>query len=59
MTTETQEQQWPSPKFYLMLDWGSTTNIPFEEVSGLEIDEEPIVDEEGYYMRTVEEKGKN
>lgn len=42
MTDETRNQNWPVPKFYFMVDWGSTTNIPFQEVSGLEIESEPI-----------------
>ncbi|MAZ73787.1 MAG: phage tail protein [Flavobacteriaceae bacterium] len=42
MTTETQAQQWPMPKFYFMVDWGSATNIPFQEVSGLDIEAQPI-----------------
>ena len=37
-----QDQNWPLPKFYFMVDWGSTTNIPFQEVSGLVIEAQPI-----------------
>ena len=37
-----QDQNWPLPKFYFMVDWGSTTNIPFQEVSGLDIEAQPI-----------------
>ena len=38
MTGEAQDNNWPLPKFYFMVDWGSTTNIPFQEVSGLDIE---------------------
>ena len=42
MAGEAQDTNWPLPKFYFMVDWGSTTNIPFQEVSGLDIESEPI-----------------
>lgn len=42
MAGEAQNKNWPLPKFYFMVDWGSTTNIPFQEVSGLEIEEKPL-----------------
>jgi phage tail-like protein len=42
MAGEAQDKNWPLPKFYFMVDWGSTTNIPFQEVSGLEIEAEPL-----------------
>jgi len=42
MAGEKQDNNWPLPKFYFMVDWGSTTNIPFQEVSGLEIEAEPL-----------------
>lgn len=35
MAGEAQDNIWPLPKFYFMVDWGSTKNIPFQEVSGL------------------------
>ena len=43
MAGEAQDKNWPLPKFYFMVDWGSTTNIPFQEVSGLEIQAEELV----------------
>jgi phage tail-like protein len=42
MSGEAKDTEWPLPKFYFMVDWGSTTNIPFQEISGLEIESEPI-----------------
>jgi len=42
MAGEAQDKNWPLPKFYFMVDWGSTTNIPFQEVSGLDIEGQPI-----------------
>jgi phage tail-like protein len=42
MAGEAQDKNWPLPKFYFMVDWGSTTNIPFQEVSGLEIQAEAL-----------------
>jgi len=42
MAGEKQDNNWPLPKFYFMVDWGSTTDIPFQEVSGLEIEAEPL-----------------
>lgn len=42
MSGETQDQNWPLPKFYFMVDWGSTTNIPFQEVSGLDFEAQLI-----------------
>ena len=42
MAGEAQDKNWPLPKFYFMVDWGSTTNIPFQEVSGLDIEAQPI-----------------
>ncbi len=42
MAGEAQDNNWPLPKFYFSVDWGSTTNIPFQEVSGLEIEAQPI-----------------
>ena len=40
MAGEAQDSQWPLPKFYFLVDWGGMTNIPFQEVSGLEMDAE-------------------
>lgn len=42
MEGEAQDKNWPLPKFYFMVDWGSTTNIPFQEVSGLNIESQSI-----------------
>ena len=42
MSENPQDPTWPIPKFYFMVDWGATTNIPFQEVSGLDIESEPI-----------------
>ena len=42
MAGEAQDKNWPLPKFYFMVDWGSTTNIPFQEVSGLEIEAQAL-----------------
>ncbi len=42
MAGDKQDKNWPLPKFYFMVDWGSTTNIPFQEVSGLEIEAQPL-----------------
>ena len=42
MAGEAQDKDWPLPKFYFMVDWGSQTNIPFQEVSGLDIEAQPI-----------------
>ena len=42
MIGEAQDKNWPLPKFYFIVDWGSNTNIPFQEVSELEIESEPM-----------------
>ena len=42
MTEEDRNKDWPLPKFYFMVDWGDTTNIPFQEVSGLNIEAQPL-----------------
>lgn len=42
MAGEAQNKNWPLSKFYFMVDWGRTTNIPFQEVSGLDIEAQPI-----------------
>lgn len=42
MAGEAQDSNWPLPKFYFSVDWGSTTNIAFQEVSGLEIEAQAI-----------------
>lgn len=42
MAEENQDNNWPLPKYYFMVDWGSTKNIPFQEVSGLNIEGEVL-----------------
>ena len=42
MASEAKDKNWPLPKFYFIVDWGSITNIPFQEVSGLDIESQPI-----------------
>ena len=37
-----QDQFWPLPKFYFSVDIGEFTDLPFQEVSGLDIDTEVI-----------------
>ncbi|MCC2545354.1 phage tail protein [Hymenobacter sp. BT175] len=36
MAGEAQDNNWPLPKFYFMVDLGDQSNVPFQEVSGLE-----------------------
>lgn len=42
MDENTQDLNWPLPRFYFVVDWGETRDIPFQEVSGLEIESQPI-----------------
>jgi phage tail-like protein len=42
MAEENQDNNWPQPKFYFRVDWGSTKDIPFQEVSGLEAEAQVI-----------------
>ena len=42
MAVENQDNNWPLPKFYFMVDWGSSKNILFQEVSGLELEAQNI-----------------
>ena len=42
MAGEAQDKNWPLPKFYFMVDWGGTKDIPFQEVTGLAIEAQPI-----------------
>lgn len=42
MAGENQDSNWPIPKFYFMVDWGNTVNIPFQEVSGLDFEGETL-----------------
>jgi len=37
-----QDQFWPLPKFYFSVDIGEATDLPFQEVSGLDIDTDII-----------------
>ena len=37
-----QDQYWPLPKFYFSVDIGDYTDLPFQEVSGLDIATEAI-----------------
>jgi len=37
-----QDQFWPLPKFYFSVDIGDQTDLPFQEVSGLDIDADVI-----------------
>ena len=37
-----QDQFWPLPKFYFSVDIGDFTDLPFQEVSGLDIETEVI-----------------
>lgn len=42
MAGEAQDNVWPLPKFYFMVDWGDQTDIAFQEVSGLDTESQPI-----------------
>ena len=42
MAGEVQDNGWPLPKFYFMVDIGDQTNLPFQEVSGLDVEAQPI-----------------
>ena len=37
-----QDQYWPLPKFYFSVDIGDYTDLPFQEVSGLDVETEAI-----------------
>ena len=37
-----QDQYWPLPKFYFSVDIGDFTDLPFQEVSGLDVESEAI-----------------
>jgi phage tail-like protein len=41
-TGEAQDQFWPLPKFYFSVDIGDITDLPFQEVSGLDVETEVI-----------------
>ena len=42
MAGEAQNNDWPIPRFYFMVDWGLGEDIPFQEVDGLDIDSKLI-----------------
>ena len=42
MAGEVQDNVWPLPKFYFTVDIGDQTNLPFQEVSGLDVEAQPI-----------------
>lgn len=42
MASNNQDQVWPLPKFYFMVDFGRQLNIPFQEVSGLDAETQII-----------------
>lgn len=42
MAGEAQDGNWPLPKFYFTVDFGNSTDVPFQEVSGLEVTTQPI-----------------
>jgi len=37
-----QDQNWPLPKFYFSVDIGDQTDLPFQEVSGLDIETDVV-----------------
>jgi len=41
-TGSVQDDYWPLPKFYFSVDIGDFTDLPFQEVSGLDISTEAI-----------------
>lgn len=42
MTENSENQNWPIPKFYYLVDWGETKNIVIQEMNGLEIENRPM-----------------
>lgn len=42
MEEEKHDSNWPIPKFYFVVDWGNTLNIPFQEISGLDFEGEAL-----------------
>lgn len=42
MAGEKQDLNWPLPKFYFRVDWGSQTNLAFQEISGLETETQSV-----------------
>ena len=41
-TGDAQDQFWPTPKFYFSVDIGDFQDLPFQEVSGLDVETEVI-----------------
>ncbi len=41
-TGKVEDAIWPLPKFYFQVSWGSTTNLSFQEVTGLEAETQII-----------------
>ena len=39
---DAQDEYWPLPKFYFSVDIGDFTDLPFQEVSGLDIETEAV-----------------
>ena len=48
-----QDQFWPLPKFYFSVDIGDMTDLPFQEVSGLEVETEMIEYRHGICTRYI------
>ncbi|MFT3826058.1 MAG: phage tail protein [Chitinophagaceae bacterium] len=42
MAGEAQDKNWPLPKFYFSVDWGSQQNLQFHEVSGLDMESQAL-----------------
>ncbi|MEO0472518.1 MAG: phage tail protein [Bacteroidota bacterium] len=42
MAGEKQDNVWPLPKFHFTVDIGDQTDLPFQEVSGLDTETQPI-----------------
>ncbi|PJJ60776.1 MULTISPECIES: phage tail protein [Hymenobacter] len=42
MAGEAQDNNWPLPKFYFKVDLGDQTDVPFQEVSGLEVETQVV-----------------
>lgn len=42
MAGEAQDTNWPLPKFYLKVDLEGATDVPFQEVNGLDMTAQPI-----------------
>jgi phage tail-like protein len=42
MAEDSQDSNWPLPKFYFKVDLGSVTDVHFQEVSGLEVTAQTI-----------------